>query len=681
MDLRGWDFAHHGVLGLNGDWEWYWHQWIAPTPQSLVGVDRRAPSSGYYSVPQLWNGRVVDGKTLSGDGYATFRLRLVLPPNGRYAMLVRLCSGAYRLFWNQREIAAVGVLGTSRDTSVSGCAIRTPTIDVDQEENILTLQMDNYHHSRAGFRASFILGTSEQISLMRERRVILDAVSLSGLGLITLYSVTIFFLRRRDPASLYLGLFCVLSGMWIGVQGNAILFSILFPDASWETMVRIEYVGLQASPLAFGLLLRENYPRETPRWLLAPFVVTFGSLTLCVLILPPLLFTRLLGLSSSLLLFFAVICMGVSLRAISKPRIESVITMVAFVPLCISVCIDAFSSLRPQNLAVMTPSAVMLLIVLHAFLLSRRTAQAQALIEQQTHTLLRLNAAYYRFVPKEFLRLLGKDDILAVRIGDQVQREMTVLFADVRGFTALSERMTPQENFAFVNRLLGRIGPLIREHHGFIDKYLGDGIMALFPTRPGDAVQAALEMCQALKVLNRDRLERGEPEIRIGVGIHTGSIMLGTVGEPERMDGTVISDVVNTAARLESLTKQHGVTVLISEQVVAALDPQLKANARILGRVLPKGKAQPVTIYEFFAGDADALAAQKRDTRECFEAALASYQAGDFQTAAAGFDAVRAQCPEDFAALYYQRRALDLESQRKLDPHKVWDGVEVITEK
>lgn len=681
IDLRGWNFASQGAVGLNGEWEWYWQKWLAPTPPSLVSADPRTPSSGYYPVPQLWNGMVVNGKTLPGEGYATFRLRVRLPPKSRYALLVRLCSSAYRIFWNERELVATGVLGESRETSIPGCAIRTPTLDAEQEENLLTVQLDNYHHSRGGFRKSLVLGSSEQIASMRERRIVLDAFILGSLSLITLYSLTVFFLRRRDLGLLYLGLFCVSSEMWIGMQGSSILLGLLFPGASWSTLVHLEYLGLYLAPIAFGLLICASYPSEAPRWLFPPFFVTFGGLTLGVLLFPPILFTRLIGFSSGLILFFAISCMGVAMRSAARKRGESLIVTLGFLPLCIAVCIDAFGVMRAQNSAVLTPSALMILVLIHALLLSRRSVQAQVLIEQQTHTLLRLNAAYYRFVPKEFLHLLGKDDILEVQIGDQVQREMTVLFADVRDFTALSERMTPQENFAFVNRLLGRIGPLIREHQGFIDKYLGDGIMALFPTHPADAVRTALEMCRALKNLNAERAGRGEPAVRIGVGIHTGSIMLGTVGEPERMDGTVISDVVNTAARLESLTKLQGVAVIISEQVEAALDSELKASVRILGRVLPKGKAQPLTVYEFFAGDADAGAAQKRATRERFEAALASYQAGDFQTASTSFEALCAQNPKDFAARYYHRRSLELEAQHKLDAKKEWDGVEVILDK
>lgn len=680
LDLRGWDFAQNGTLRLDGEWQWYWKELRSPLLSPAQAQSSKASPNGYFPVPYTWNGMVVDGKPLSGAGYATFQLRIILPQNGRYGIIARLCSGAFRLYWNGEELAQSGKLGQGKKDTVPGCRMSVPILDARQLENTITLQVANYHHSRAGFRASLIFGLAEEVVPMWQRRAAFDAFLFGGLWLIILFSVTMFLLRRQDPTPLYLGFFCVVVAMWIGMQGS-LLFTILFPSATWNTLVHVEYLGLFLAPMGFGLMLRSLYPREAPRWLIEPFMVVYGALALCVLILPPLLFTRLLALSSVVVILFTVICTGIATHVALRGRSDSVLIIIGFLPMCCGVIADSVIALWPWKLDSITPAALLFLILTLALLLSRRTARAQALIEEQTRTLVRLNAAYYRFVPKEFLRLLGKEDILSVRIGDQVQREMTVLFADVRGFTAMSERMSPQENFAFVNLLLGGIGPLIREHHGFIDKYLGDGVMALFPRQPEDAVHAALKMCQSLDILNQQRAQRGEPAVRIGIGIHTGSIMLGTVGEPQRMDGTVISDVVNTASRLESLSKIYGAAVLLSEGVVAALPAKLAESTRILGRVRAKGKAQPLTVYEFFAGDARAIIASKCATRARFAEGLACFQQGDFCGAALHFQEVQAQDPDDIATRYYCRRAAELKKQQQLGLHHDWDGVEVITEK
>ena len=164
-------------------------------------------------------------------------------------------------------------------------------------------------------------------------------------------------------------------------------------------------------------------------------------------------------------------------------------------------------------------------------------------------------SAFSRFVPTEFLQLLGQDSLLSVSLGDAVERDITVVFSDIRAFTSLSEQMSPEESFAFLNSYLSGVGPVIRNHRGFIDKYIGDAVMALFPEDPADALHAAIAMQRFVREFNEQRLVEGRPEIRIGVGLHHGRVMLGTIGEDKRLEGTVISDAVNIASRLEGLTK------------------------------------------------------------------------------------------------------------------------------
>jgi two-component system sensor histidine kinase ChiS len=192
--------------------------------------------------------------------------------------------------------------------------------------------------------------------------------------------------------------------------------------------------------------------------------------------------------------------------------------------------------------------------------LAKPISKNELLARIKTHILLsKINIAYGRFVPHEFLKFLERESIVDVQLGDQVQKEMTVLFADIRSFTSLSERMSPKENFDFLNAYLSRVSPVIRNHNGFIDKYIGDAVMALFPQTADDAVQAAIEMQKQVSLYNSYRQENGYDPIAIGIGLHSGTLMLGTVGESQRMESTVIADAVNLASRLEGLTKVYGV--------------------------------------------------------------------------------------------------------------------------
>ena len=303
-----------------------------------------------------------------------------------------------------------------------------------------------------------------------------------------------------------------------------------------------------------------------------------------------------------------------------------------------------------------------------------------------------MNRAFQRFVPQKFLELSGETDFTRLELGKSTTRDITILFSDIRNFTALSETMTPEESFRFLNSYLSRMGPIIRAHGGFIDKFIGDGIMALFPHghgSPGDgaatdggqataeapggakpeagrmpsspqaeghggpragaatdggqataeapggakpeagrmpassqaeghggpragaatdgdqaasvdgsigAAHAAIAMRNELQHYNEHRRAQNYQAIDIGIGIHTGSVRLGTIGENERWEGTVIGDTVNLASRIEGLSATFSAAIVISE----ALRMKLPANTAVreLDTMRVKGKRTPVLVYE-----------------------------------------------------------------------------------
>lgn len=261
--------------------------------------------------------------------------------------------------------------------------------------------------------------------------------------------------------------------------------------------------------------------------------------------------------------------------------------------------------------------------------------------------LAKINDSYARFVPRQFLEQLGKDRIIDVALGDQVQREMTVLFSDIRDFTRMSEAMTPAETFKFINQYLGAMEPAISGNHGVIDKYIGDAVMALFPNRADDAVRGALEMIRRLDAWNAQRVARGEAPAKIGIGLHTGNLMLGTVGARDRMDTTVISDAVNLASRVESLTKTYRVPLIITAETYQALHEPSAISVRRIDRVLVQGKSQPVVLYEVMDADDRAAVRLKRQSLADFEAGQSCYEERNFPGAIAHLERARARDPSD----------------------------------
>ncbi|WP_155897895.1 ATP-binding protein [Allocoleopsis franciscana] len=289
--------------------------------------------------------------------------------------------------------------------------------------------------------------------------------------------------------------------------------------------------------------------------------------------------------------------------------------------------------------------------------LSKPISKNELLARIKTHLILsNLAVAYGRFVPHQFLHLLNKESIIDVQLGDHIQKKMSILFSDIRSFTTLSESMKPEDTFKFINAYLSRMESVIVENQGFIDKYIGDGIMALFSGSADDAVKAGITMLHRLTEYNQHRANSGYIPVRIGIGINTGSLMLGTVGGKNRMDGTVISDAVNIASRLETLTKYYGVSLLISHHTLANLQHPTNYRIRFIEQVKVKGKSQAVAVFEVFDGDEPEIQKGKLATKMTFEQAVWLYNLGLKNEAAQLLKGVLNVNPRDRVAQIYLER-------------------------
>ena len=260
-----------------------------------------------------------------------------------------------------------------------------------------------------------------------------------------------------------------------------------------------------------------------------------------------------------------------------------------------------------------------------------------------------------------------------VKLGGET-RTATILFSDIRDFTSLCEGRSPEDILSLLNRYLSEVSGAIEDHKGVVDKYIGDAVMALFGAPVAgfrdveNALDAALGMKAKVEGLNRRHRESGLPELNTGIGLHTGEVVAGNLGSANRLNYTVIGDAVNLASRLEALTKQYGVGIIVSE------------DTRMLGRgfvyreldlVRVKGRETPVKIHELLGREGEVDAAILAE-KEAFEEALALYRGRDWEAAAAAFRALRERRPE--AGLY--RLFLErLARCREKPPGEGWDGV------
>jgi class 3 adenylate cyclase len=281
-------------------------------------------------------------------------------------------------------------------------------------------------------------------------------------------------------------------------------------------------------------------------------------------------------------------------------------------------------------------------------------------LARHSQDLRRINGSMDRFVPKEFLACLGKSTLLDVALGQNVHREMSVLFSDIRGFTTMVEGMAPAEHIGFINEYLSYMEPAILQNNGFVDSYIGDAIMALFGEGPDAAVQAGVDMGRGLSTYNQLRKQAGAPPVKMGVGLNTGSLTLGTIGGPSRIKCGVIGDSVNLAARIEALTKRYQAFMLMSGNTRDSLSEPEKYPARVVGKVLVSGRHQPVTLYEVIEAEQDpALKDGKLETMATYAKAVDFFYARNFGEAGRYFAECVARCPGDVSARHYQRECLE----------------------
>lgn len=670
LDLTEWDFDVNGKVDLYGKWEFYYGEFL----HSKDFLERKENKPKYIEVPSLWNGYDWNGKILPGSGFATYRL-VVKTKNLNKVMGLRIGDmySSYRLYVNGNLVAKNGNPGKTKEETIAQWLPVVRFIDLNSQETEFIIHIANFNHRKAGTWAFFEFGNTEEIISSREKPMAFELFLFGTLLVMALYHFGLFALRRNDKSVLYFGIFCFLTGFRVVVTGERSL--VHFFSLSFEAQLKIEYISLSLGIPAFSHFLIHSFPTVVSRK-----TFYFTDILLLIFSFIPLVTTgevysytaipvQLTMLVVAIQFFYYLIK---ALRLGTDGALSAILGMSVFFICGVNDALYNNELIQTGNLY---PFGLFIFIFSQSFILSLIFAKSFLNVEKLSGELLLTNQAYTRFVPKEFLNFLGKESIIDIKLGDQVQKEMTVLFSDIRSFTTLSEQMTPEENFNFINSYLKRMNPIIEKNKGFIDKYIGDAIMALFARSPVDAIQAAIEMQKAILLYNQDRVEKNMEIIKIGVGLHTGLLMLGTIGGEDRMEGTVISDAVNLTARLEGLTKVYGSLILTSEETFLKANGPEKFKYRRLGKAKVKGKQEPVVVIDILDGQSDFWMDVYLETKSDFEKALGYYESKDFVNAAKLFESILDINLSDVAARFYLHRSLYYQTHGLPED---WDGSEAV---
>jgi adenylate cyclase len=292
----------------------------------------------------------------------------------------------------------------------------------------------------------------------------------------------------------------------------------------------------------------------------------------------------------------------------------------------------------------------------------------------------KIRGAFQYYLTASVINEMLKDPTKLKLGGDK--KDLTVLFSDIRGFTTVSEKLTPEELVHLLNEYLTAMTDIVFKYDGLLDKYMGDAIMAVYGApldQPDHALRAcrtALDMLAGLKELQKKWAEEGRPVLHIGIGINSGDMVVGNMGSQMRFDYTVMGDSVNLGSRLEGINKEYGTSIIISEFTYNAVKDTLLC--RELDSVRVKGQKLPVRIYELLGDQKDAGTDETETVLRHFAEALAEYKQARWDDAVAAFQKVLELRPGDAPSELYIQRCRDLKEN---PPPAPWDGVFTMTRK
>jgi len=674
LSLVDWDPSLHSEVQLIGDW--------AFIPGDLVDSFPTSAESHIY-LPDTWGERTIGSYFESGQGCASLRLQIRGLPRMKLALAIKQINSAYQVFLNGKLVHQNGQVACHSAEAVPDYSYQPYVFDNIGDELEIILQISNFHARNIGVPTALALGKPSAILGASSWQTIVDAFLFGALLIIAIYHFIVFFFRTEDKSLLYFAMAALALAIRTLLTGEQLAYGWV-PSSTYFALFKIDYLTYTLGTVFFISYIHSIFPREYARW------------QVWVLTIPALFYSFVILLTSNqfysgFLTYFQLLT-GIGLlfivvgqiRAIYYKRENAWLFAAGFLAFVLGVANDIlhYSSISLTGSDNMSVLGVFIFFIAQSVLLSYRFSRAYRQIKELSNDLqqsvdnqVQLNQAIKRFVPVQFLQELGKEGYSDIQLGDSTAKVMTVLFSDLRSFTQLSESLNPMQNFEFLNSYLKRMEPPIQNHGGFVDKYIGDAIMALFRDRENvrsadAAVQTALALRQELQQFNQERTSRQQPAIDFGIGINTGELMLGTVGSENRLDTTVIGDTVNLSSRLEALTKYFGTPILLSEYTYHALSDPNELPLRKIDLVRVSGKEKPITIYELISQEDPALADRKQASLLNFYQAIDWYSQGRFREALKIFRQILLFNPEDRVVEQYRVRC---EYFIEHPPKRDWD--------
>ena len=519
-------------------------------------------------VPGSWNSYRLDEPFSSGAGAGSYRLLVKgLNPEKTYGFHVYdLCSNAFSIFVNGKNVITVGYPSEDYTKTVPDLSMELAYFKPDKNgEANFVMHISNFVHRNGGAWNAISFAEQEYIDARFRKQLNYGFLCLGALLTIFLYQMFLFIFRKLDFGSLYLALFAITILIRLIVTPIS-LIEYFFPNLPYGASLKLEYVALILGPMLFTMYMSRKM-RKMLQPLIVKIICTIGLiLGIVVFSANAYVANRFVPIIQTYTVITCLyIFMMMILSFLRKPSLETGLMVVAVV-VTITAAIHDIAALTNIYIILSSTSfisyAFIIFVFIQTLIIARQQEKSHKSVIRLTESLSQANERYSRFVPKEVLSLLNKKSLTDINPGEWISQKATLLCFDIKQFSSKTEYLVPKEIFEILNLILGKISPVVREHGGFIEKYLGDGIIAIFPKDGIKAFDCAIKIQQIIQELQPELVEKNLPKISGGIAIHYGKIVLGTVGNSERLNQITVSKDIETVIKLESLTRFCGFNII-----------------------------------------------------------------------------------------------------------------------
>lgn len=391
LDLTTWNFAQHGPVPLNGEWEFYWQRHLKPADLAQPSPPVR---TGFIDVPGIWNGYTVNGQILSGDGYATYRLKVLLGQLAdRLAFKFLDMATAFSVDVNGRQLFSSGVPGKTPSTTVPRFHPQVVAWQPVSDHLDIVIRVANFHHRKGGVWEAIRLGEVDDIRASRERALILNLALTGSIVIMGLYHLGLFALRPREWSPLYFGLFCLLIALRTLTTGERYLMELM-PVFDWEVLTKITYLTFYLGVFVFTGFVHSLFPQEVSKnvlYLIGGVSVIFSTV---VLILPARLYTHTLPTFEIVAVMSLIYGLYALILASIRKREGALVFLTGFVALSLTTLNDILYANLLVPTGYLTPVGLFIFIFSQAWLLAQRFSKSFLLVDQQRLALTQTNRAY-----------------------------------------------------------------------------------------------------------------------------------------------------------------------------------------------------------------------------------------------------------------------------------------------